>query len=62
MGDRRQRSNLRAARLRIHLDRSRDDLGLLRADSPAVRVFTDRGWRWGGAWTDPVDYQHFELP
>ena len=45
-----------------YLDRSRDDLGLLRADSPAVRVFTDRGWRWGGAWTDPVDYQHFELP
>ena len=45
-----------------YLDRSRDDLGLLRADSPAVRAFTDRGWRWGGAWTDPVDYQHFELP
>ena len=45
-----------------YLDRSRDDLGLLRADSPAVRAFTDRGWRWGGAWTDPVDYQHFERP
>ena len=45
-----------------YLDRSRDDLGLLRADSPAVRAFIDRGWRWGGAWSDPVDYQHFELP
>jgi len=45
-----------------YLDRSRDDLGLLRADSPAVRAFTDRGWRWGGAWSDPVDYQHFERP
>lgn len=44
-----------------YLDRTRDDLGLLRADSPAVRAFTDRGWRWGGAWRDPVDYQHFEI-
>lgn len=44
-----------------YLDRARDDPGILRADSPAVRVFTDRGWRWGGAWRNPVDYQHFEV-
>lgn len=44
-----------------YLDRNRDDPGMLRADSPAVRVFTDRGWRWGGAWRNPVDYQHFEV-
>lgn len=44
-----------------YLDRGRDDAGILRADSPAVRVFTDRGWRWGGAWRNPVDYQHFEV-
>jgi D-alanyl-D-alanine carboxypeptidase len=25
---------------------------------PAVRVFTDRGWRWGGYWRTPIDYQH----
>lgn len=43
-----------------YLDRTRDDPGMLRGDSPAVRAFTDRGWRWGGAWRDPVDYQHFE--
>ena len=43
-----------------YLDRTRDDPGMLRADSPAVRAFTDRGWRWGGAWHDPIDYQHFE--
>jgi hypothetical protein len=54
--------NLEPATAARYLDRSRDDLGLLRADSPAVRAFTDRGWRWGGAWTDPVDYQHFERP
>lgn len=44
-----------------YLDRTRDDPGILRADSPAVQAFTDRGWRWGGAWRNPVDYQHFEI-
>lgn len=43
-----------------YLDRSRTDPGLLHAGDPAVRVFTDRGWRWGGSWRTPVDYQHFE--
>lgn len=43
-----------------YLDRNRPAPGLLRAGDPAVRAFTDRGWRWGGAWRDPVDYQHFE--
>jgi hypothetical protein len=45
---------------RPYLDRSRDDLGLLHAGDAAVRVFTDRGWRWGGNWRNPIDYQHFE--
>jgi hypothetical protein len=44
-----------------YLDRTRDIPGMLHAGSPAVRVFTDRGWRWGGDWRDPVDYQHFEI-
>ena len=44
-----------------YLDRDRPVPGLLRAGDPAVRAFTDRGWRWGGAWRDPVDYQHFEI-
>jgi len=44
-----------------YLDRSRTDPGLLHGGDPAVRVFTDRGWRWGGYWTTP-DYQHFERP
>jgi hypothetical protein len=43
-----------------YLDRNRTDPGLLHAGDPAVRAFTDRGWRWGGAWRTPVDYQHFE--
>jgi hypothetical protein len=43
-----------------YLDRNRTDPGLLHADDPAVRVFTDRGWHWGGDWRTPKDYQHFE--
>ena len=43
-----------------YLDRSRTDPGVLYAGDPAVRVFTDRGWRWGGDWRTPKDYQHFE--
>src|SRR4051812_28102478 len=43
-----------------YLDRDRNDPGILHAGDPAVRVFTDRGWRWGGDWRSPVDYQHFE--
>jgi D-alanyl-D-alanine carboxypeptidase len=43
-----------------YLDRNRTDPGLLHAGDPVVRVFTDRGWRWGGSWRTPLDYQHFE--
>ena len=43
-----------------YLDRNRIDPGLLHDGDPAVRAFTDRGWRWGGHWRTPKDYQHFE--
>jgi hypothetical protein len=43
-----------------YLDRKRTDPGILHAGDAAVRVFTDRGWRWGGDWRTPKDYQHFE--
>lgn len=45
-----------------YLDRSHTDPGLLHNGDPAVHAFTDRGWRWGGEWTAPLDYQHFERP
>lgn len=44
----------------VYLDRNRIEPGLLHPGDPAVRVFTDAGWRWGGHWRSPVDYQHFE--
>ncbi|CAM04567.1 D-alanyl-D-alanine carboxypeptidase-like protein [Saccharopolyspora erythraea NRRL 2338] len=45
-----------------YLDRARRDPGVLHDGDPAVRAFTDRGWTWGGHWTTPIDYQHFEMP
>lgn len=53
--------DLQPATARRYLDRTRDDLGLLHDGDAAVAAFTDRGWRWGGHWRDPVDYQHFEF-
>ena len=29
-------------------------------DDPAFILFTEAGFTWGGDWTNPVDYQHFE--
>ncbi len=43
-----------------YLDRNRTHPGMLRAGDPAVGAFTDHGWRWGGDWRTPKDYQHFE--
>ena len=36
--------------------------GTFTADSPIVREFLRLGWSWGGNWTTPIDYQHFEKP
>ncbi|MFB9431321.1 M15 family metallopeptidase [Streptoalloteichus tenebrarius] len=44
------------------LDRTRQDPGMLHDGDPAVLAFTQRGWDWGGHWTTPLDYQHFEKP
>jgi len=36
-----------------------DAPGVLHAGDPVVRAFAAHGWQWGGAWSSPVDYQHF---
>lgn len=43
------------------VDRARTEPGMLHDGDAAVRAFTDRGWRWGGHWRTPLDYQHFEF-
>lgn len=42
-----------------HLNRSPAQ-GRLVAGQGTVEAFTSRGWTWGGNWTSPRDYQHFE--
>jgi peptidoglycan LD-endopeptidase CwlK len=36
--------------------------GTFTSDHPIVRAFLRLGWDWGGNWTSPKDYQHFEKP
>jgi peptidoglycan LD-endopeptidase CwlK len=36
--------------------------GTFTAESAVVREFVRLGWTWGGSWTSPIDYQHFEKP
>ncbi len=41
------------------LDRADVRPGMAVAGGAAVRAFAAAGFRWGGAWRDPVDTQHF---
>lgn len=34
--------------------------GVLDSKHPVVKAFKRRGFTWGGDWTEPKDYQHFE--
>jgi len=54
------RGDLQPRNAGVYLNRDRTDPGMLHPGDPAVRAFTDRGWRWGGQWRNPIDYQHFE--
>jgi len=56
------RGGFQPANAGLYVDRDRIDPGLLHDGDPAVLAFTDRGWRWGGRWRSPIDYQHFERP
>jgi hypothetical protein len=46
---------------RRFVDRTLKVRGMIHAGDPVVAVFAAHGWTWGGSWTDPTDYQHFEL-
>lgn len=47
------------ARSRPYLDRSRHRKGMAYRGGVLVRAFARAGWRWGGEWPRPTDYQHF---
>ncbi|WP_285506291.1 M15 family metallopeptidase [Actinokineospora sp. NBRC 105648] len=42
-----------------YVDRKNRRPGMLFAGDRVVRAFAAIGWSWGGAWTSPVDIQHF---
>lgn len=45
-----------------YLDRTKRHQGIITnsPDNACYRAFIDRGYEWGGDWTTPVDYQHFQ--
>jgi len=43
-----------------YLDRDNVRPGMIVKDCPVYTAFTSRGWIWGGDWTTPRDYHHFE--
>jgi len=47
---------------RKYADRTQAFPGSILADSFTVKRFTEKGWQWGGNWSDRKDYQHFEQP
>jgi hypothetical protein len=44
---------------RAYVDRSLDAPGMIHAGDEVVDAFAARGWKWGGYWGSPTDYQHF---
>ncbi len=45
-----------------YLDRSKDFDYKIDKDDLCYKLFTEKGFEWGGDWTESKDYQHFELP
>jgi poly-gamma-glutamate synthesis protein (capsule biosynthesis protein) len=41
------------------VDRSQYRKGMIHAGDAVVRAFAAAGWKWGGYWRYPKDYQHF---
>ena len=47
---------------KAYLDRTKDFDYKIEKGDLCYRLFTEKGFEWGGDWTDRKDYQHFELP
>ena len=45
-----------------YADRSKDFPYKIDENDLAYRLFTERGFAWGGNWKNEKDYQHFEIP
>lgn len=45
---------------RRFVNRSLDGPYVIHEGDLCWRLFTEHGWEWGGSWSTPKDYQHFE--
>ncbi len=45
-----------------YVNRDLDEPYMIHRGDLCYRLFTERGWSWGGDWQDVLDYQHFEKP
>jgi len=52
--------NVLPAAGRPYLDRTYVRPGMITSGDVVYQAFTSRGWIWGGTWTSPRDYHHFE--
>lgn len=43
-----------------YADRSKDFVGKIEANDLCMTLFAEHGFSWGGYWSEPKDYQHFE--
>lgn len=43
-----------------YVDRGKDFPYKIDKEDLCYQLFTERGFRWGGAWNNPQDYQHFD--
>ena len=47
---------------KAYLNRKMDFAYKIDRDDLCYKLFTEKGFEWGGDWTDRKDYQHFEIP
>lgn len=47
---------------KVYLDRTKNFNYKIEKDDLCYKLFTGKGFEWGGDWTNRKDYQHFELP
>ena len=43
-----------------YIDRANGEAHMIGHEDVCYQIFTKYGFTWGGDWTDPIDYQHFE--
>lgn len=46
--------------MEMYIDRANGAPHMIGHEDVCYQIFTKYGFTWGGDWTDPIDYQHFE--